>query len=205
MQEVQPFQTLDDATEVLDNGGRFYHLLAREDDGRIDTSELNTAAGVFLSEQKAFLYLQLALADLRPLDRDDLLAKLAPATAKRFRERGPAVKPSSAIVAGSKPGSLAVAEGTPRYESHQTRRIIVMIPAGKVMVPVPVTEHYDCYRLVDPADRGEPATMIVPKPTQRLPERRMRVAGAVRSITFDDPGGRVPGAVFEPLYFTMLE
>lgn len=214
MIEVKPFASLDDAREALDNGGRFYNLLTEADDCRISAAELKKAAGVFLSEQRAFLYLALAISCLRPMDRDDLLSMLTPSVAQRFESGGPKPLRSSALLREGKPGDLLLSEGTPRFVSHHARRSVVMIFTGKVMIPVPVEQHFDRYELVDPADRGEPALFIVPKgltrvgaskdassPESRLPECPMRLAGVLRSVLFEDPGGRVPGAFFEPLYF----
>lgn len=208
MIEVKPFQSLDEATHALDNGGRFYNLLTTTDDHQINAAELKKAAGIFLSEQKAFLYLHLALAELRPMDRSDVLALLTQGVAQRYEAKGPRLLKSSELVREGKPGELLVAEGAPRFMAQQTRKSIIMIPAGKVIVPVPVHERFDSYHLIDPADSGgEPATLVVQKSksTDRLPETPMRFAGALRTISFDDPGGRVPGAFFEPLYFAHLD
>jgi hypothetical protein len=64
MRELKPYRTIVGARAALDNGGRFYNLIAMADDDRITLGELAKAAGIFRSEAKAFLFLHMALADL---------------------------------------------------------------------------------------------------------------------------------------------
>lgn len=64
MREIKPYKTLKGAKAALDNGGRFLNLFARAGDDRITSDELTKAAGVFLHESLAFLFLDMALADL---------------------------------------------------------------------------------------------------------------------------------------------
>jgi hypothetical protein len=47
VRELKPYRTVARARAALDNGGRFYNLLAIADDDRISKAELNKAAGVF--------------------------------------------------------------------------------------------------------------------------------------------------------------
>ena len=46
MKKIEPYKSIDEATLSLDNGGRFYNVLTKSDDGIISTSELGKVAGI---------------------------------------------------------------------------------------------------------------------------------------------------------------
>ena len=64
MRQVIPYRTLRGATKALDNGGRFYNPFAKADDGVVSAAELARAAGVFSSDLRALLFLEMATAGL---------------------------------------------------------------------------------------------------------------------------------------------
>jgi hypothetical protein len=115
MRELKPYQTLAGAKAALDNGGRFYNLLTMADDNRISKAELSKAAGVFRSEQAAFLFLDMALADLTDGQRSEVLSLLESKLAKRYKSHGPRRLAASAMASEAQPGQLVVVEGYPRF------------------------------------------------------------------------------------------
>jgi hypothetical protein len=205
MREVKPYRTVAGARAALDNGGRFYNLLAMADDDRITKAELAKAAGVFRSEQKAFLFLHMGLADLSDGKRSEVLSLLAPALAKRYKSNGPRRLAPSAVWAEAKAGQLIVVEGYPRFHTRKTHRAIVPMMVGKVMVPIPVEMHYDGYQVfASPTAKGTPAWLVVKRPRARLAETFTRFGGAIRRYTFEDSSGKHSDLFLEPLLFTNL-
>ena len=205
MRELKPYQTVAGAKAALDNGGRFYNLIAMADDNRITKGELTKAAGVFRSEQQAFLFLHMALADLSDGQRSEVLSLLEPALAKRYKSHGPRRLEPRDVAADAKPGQLIVVEGYPRFSTRKTHRAVVPMMAGKVMVLVPVEVHYDGYQLfASPDAKGTPAWLVVSRPRAMLAERFTRFGGAIRPYTFEDSSGKHSDVFLEALFFTNL-
>ena len=205
MRELKPYRTLAGARAALDNGGRFFNLLTRADDDRISKVELTKAAGVFRSEQQAFLFLHMALADLTDGQRSEVLSLLEPPLAGRYKSHGPRRLETSAVADEAMPGELIVVEGYPRYFTESKVRSVVFIPAGKVMMPVPVEVYYDGYHVFATADAtGIPASLVMKRGKQRLADRFTRFGGVIRPNAFEDGSGNKSGVFLEPLFFTAL-
>jgi hypothetical protein len=202
MRELKPYRTVAGAKASLDNGGRFYNLLAMADDNRISKAELNKAAGVFRSEQQAFLFLHMALVDLAESQRAEVVSLLDPPLAKRFKSHGPRRLKASEMTSESKAGQLVVVEGYPRFDNRQTQRAVIPMMVGKVMMMVPVEVHYDGYQLFEtPNSKGTPGYLVVKRPRAMLAESFTRFGGVMRPYSFKDASGK-HSVFLEPLYFT---
>jgi hypothetical protein len=176
------------AKAALDNGGRFYNLLAMADDSRISKAELNKAAGVFRSEQRAFLFLHMALVDMTESQRAEVVSLLDPPLAKRYKSHGPRRLKASEMTSESKAGQ---ADGYPRFYNRQTQRAVVPMMVGKVMIPVPVEVHYDGYQLYEtPNAKGTPGYLVVKRPRAMLGESFTRFGGVMRPYSFEDASGK---------------
>jgi hypothetical protein len=193
------------AKAALDNGGRFYNLLAMADDSRISKAELNKAAGVFRSAQRAFLFLHMALVDLTESQRAEVVSLLDPPLAERYKSHGPRRLKASEMTSESKPGQPVVVDGYPRFYNRQTQRAVVPMMVGKVMIPVPVEVHYDGYQLFEtPNAKGTPGYLVVKRPRAMLGESFTRFGGVMRPYSFADASGKHSVVFLEPLYFTAL-
>jgi hypothetical protein len=206
MRELRPYRTVVGAKAALDNGGRFYNWLAMAEDSRITKGELVKAAGVFRSEQKAFLFLRMALVDLSDPQRSEVLSLLEPALAKRYKSAGPRRLEPRAVDTETKAGQPVVVEGYPRFVTRKTRRAVIPMMVGKVMMLVPVEAHYDGYALyATPDAKGAPASLVVKRPRAMLAETFTRFGGVIRAYTFEDSSGKRSGVLLEPLFFTKLD
>jgi hypothetical protein len=180
-------------------------LLTTADDNRISKAELTRAAGVFRSEQAAFLFLHMALTDLPDGQRSAVLSLLDPPLAKRYKSHGPRRLEASVVGNEATPGQLVVVEGYPRYFTHNTQRVLVPMLVGKVMLLVPMAVHYDGYQLfATPDAKGTPTSLVVKRPRARLAESFTRFGGAIRPYTFGEGSDKKTGVFLEPLYFTAL-
>jgi hypothetical protein len=206
MREIKPYQTLQRAKAALDNGGRFFNLLTRASDNRISNVELAKAAGVLRSDEKAFLFLHMALADLPPAQRAEVLGLLEAPTARRFRQHAPRGLTASALARGGKPGDLVVVDGYSRLAKDWVNQRMVPIIVGKVLVPITVKDRYDTYFLGDEPDGDGPAaTVIVPHGTRGLAGRRARFGGILRASLPGRDGRKVSAMFLEPVYYTLLD
>ena len=174
------------------------------DDNRISKAELNKAAGVFHSEQKAFPFLHMALVDLTESQRAEVVSLLDAPLAKRYKSHGPHRLEASEM-ASEKAGQLVVVEGYPRFYKRQTQRAVVPMMAGKVMILAPVQVHYDGYVLFEtPNAKGTPGSLVVKRPRAMLAESLTRFGGVMRPYSFEDSSGKHSGMFLEPLHFTAL-
>jgi hypothetical protein len=205
MREIKPYKTLQGAKAALDNGGRFLNLWARAGDDRITSDELTKAAGVFLHESLAFLFLDMALADLPKAQQQQVVDLLTREVGERYHFGGPkSIKPSQATK--EKPGKLIIIEGVPAYveEAVQKRQSFMYIGDG-IMIPIMIDEHFQTYNLKDDqATRSPPLPMIMARRAKRLEEGAARFGGLLKEFTLEG-NPRKKGVYFEPVYFTRLE
>jgi hypothetical protein len=203
MRELKPYQTLAGAKAALDNGGRFYNLVALADDKRISKGELNKAAGVFGGEQKAFLFLHMAIAKLPDNQQAEVLSMLDRPLAKRYKSHGPQ-QLDPAAMNKARVGQLVVVDGYPRFHERKTHHAVVPMMVGKVMVPVRVETHYDGYQLFTTASgTGTPGWVSVKRPKVHLTESPTRFGGVIRQYT--DEKQKTTGLFLEAIYYCRLD
>jgi hypothetical protein len=203
MRELKPYQTLAGAKAALDNGGRIYNLVALAADNRISKGELNKAAGVFSGEQKAFLFLYMAIAKLPDNQQAEVLSMLDRPLAKRYKSHGPQ-QIDPAAMNKARVGQLIVVDGYPRLHERKTHRAVVPMMVGKVMVMVPVETHYDGYQLFTTASgTGTPGWVCVKRPKVHLTKIPTRFGGSIRQYT--DKKQKTTGLFLEAIYFYRLD
>lgn len=202
MRELKPYQTLAGAKAALDNGGRFFNLIALADDKRVSKGELNKAAGVFGGEQKAFLFLKMAIAKLPVNQQSEVLSMLDRPLAKRYKSHGPQQLDPAALNK-AEVGQLVVVDGYPRFHERKTRHAVIPMMVGTVMMLVPVQAHYDGYQLFTSASgTGTPGWVCVQRPKVFLTEGPTRFGGVIRQYT--DKKQKTTGLFLEAVYFCRL-
>ena len=190
MEQIIPFTSQHEALTVLDNGGRFYNLITKANDGNITSAELSKVVGLMSDKQKMVLYLELSLSKLSSDSRKEILRALSPdlkVAIKKYPTQY--LLPSEA----QKKGVLAqnaVIEGVPKYvESKSDFSGFVMIPimSGKVttFMMVPIFDEYNVYEL---RDRTSSETFFIAhsKESDRLPEKRMTFGGILKEMKKED-------------------
>jgi len=204
MREIKPYKTLQGAKASLDNGGRFFNLLTRAGDDRINNVELAKAAGVFLCESHAFVFLEMSLRDLPDSQRVQVLSLLERKLASRFKVHGPrSLSPSAANLEGQ-PGTLAVVEGFPHFVSDQVQKRQSLIMVGNIFLPIMIDDHYQTYELYQgAASHGTALAMAVPRATQRQEKALTRFGGVLREFNFEG-NPKKKGVFLEPMYYTRM-
>jgi hypothetical protein len=189
MKKIVPFTSQQEALITLDNGGRFYNMITKANDGNINTSELSKVAGIISDKQRMILYLELSLYKLSGDSRKGII-KTFSQDLKSAVEKYAAqyLSPSEA----TKKGELArntVLEGIPRYvESKSDFSGFIMIPimSGKTttFMMVPIFDHYDVYELRDDAT-SDTFLIAHSKGSEKLPERKITVGGILKELKKD--------------------
>jgi hypothetical protein len=75
--------------------------------------------------------------------------------------------------------------------------------AGKVMVLVPVTTHYDGYQLFTASGTGTSSWVSVKRPKAHLTESPTRFGGVIRQYT--DEKKKTTGLFLEAIYYCRLD
>jgi hypothetical protein len=186
MKLVEPFQSMQQASRSLDNGGRFFDILSRADDGVITTAELSKAAGVFTERQQSIIYFAMSIAALDETSRTRILESLTEGVLDAYEKYKPVEFMASEVERGAKLSQSVIVSGVPHYvESNTDFKGFIMIPVstGKsmTMVMIPIMDKYDVYKVRDHVS-SETFLIAHARSKEKLPEVQMKVGGIVKEI-----------------------
>lgn len=189
MQKIEPYKNINEAISNLDNGGRFYNILTKADDGIISKSELGKVGGIFNDKQQMILFFELSISKLDAEKRNTVISKLEEDLQKLYLKYKPIeLLPSEAHSKGVI-ASNAIITGIPRLTESKTDFIgFIMIPmmVGNVTTfsMIPLIDLYDVYELRD--EESDNNFLIAhSKGTEKLPEKRIKVAGVLKELKLD--------------------
>ena len=212
MRQLSPYRTVQGAKRALDNGGRFYNLFTRAGDNVVEGVELARAAGVYSSDAMAFLYFEMALMELPPEEKAEVLALLAPDLRAQLEAKRPAVLPPSRVEPEGRAGVPTIVTGYPRFVEDKTELKGFIVMVAPVIMMVPIMDEFDVYEVFDTADQVYPRTLIATvRGSKRLDGARAksgggrtRFGGVLKELRFEDKTGREHGLYMEAAYYTPL-
>ncbi len=186
MKRIVPYKSTQGAMAALDNGGRFYNLFTRSDDGKIAPAELARVAGAFTSRQKMFLFLEMALAELDGHAADAVRAAMSTELRAAHRAYRPALYTPAQALARGRAAQPAIVTGVPHYvksRSDFAGFIMVPISTGKstTFIMVPLIDHYDVYEVHDTACARK-FIIAHARGTTRLTRRLTRFGGILKKL-----------------------
>jgi hypothetical protein len=186
MQQIIPFQSTEEALTALDNGGRFYNLFTKADDGIITAPELSKVAGLYAGKQQMSVFLAMSIADMSAVAREQVVYSLSPALKEAFEKYCPAFLTPAQATATAQISSGAIISGkVKRVGSNTDFKGFIMVPifAGKVMTfsMVPIIDSYDVYELHD-EQSSDTFFIAHARGQQHLPETRLRVGGIIKEL-----------------------
>jgi len=186
MNEIIPYKTVENALESLDNGGRFYNLITKADDGNISSSELSKVAGVFSDKQKSILYLEMSLSNLETESRHRILKSLS-SDLKTAIHKYPSqyLLPSEAEEKGIT-SQNAIITGIPTYvdsKSDFSGFIMIPIMTGKVttFTMIPIIEQYDVYEVRN-EESSDTFLIAHSKSGEKLSEEKITFGGILKEL-----------------------
>ncbi len=190
MKQIIPYQNITEALTQLDNGGRFYNLFAKAENGQITAAELTKVAGMFNERQKLILFLELSISKLPKHDQVDIISKLEDKLRRDFlKYKAQELMASEAEERGILAAN-AIITGVPIVkESKSEFKGIILIPisTGKVMtfIPVPIIDQYDIYEVRD--DHSSETFLIAHhRGKEKLPNEKIKVAGVIKELEIKD-------------------
>ncbi|MBK6265649.1 hypothetical protein JKA74_11425 [Marivirga sp. S37H4] len=209
MKKIAPFQNLKDANTILDNGGRFYNILTKADDGEITTAEIGKVAGLFNDKQKMVLYFAMSISALDSSEKKEIEAALSD-NLKQAYEKYPLqiLKPSEAESKGIL-SSNAIITGIPKMiESKSDFKGFIMVPVstGKTMslIMIPIIDQYDVYHIHD-NESSKTFLIAHARGADKLPEKTIRVGGTFKELKLKEGKKEIPTMFLEALYYSDLQ
>ncbi|MBQ4802451.1 hypothetical protein J8L88_06245 [Aquimarina sp. MMG015] len=186
MRKVTPYRNKDEAIKTLDNGGRFYNILTKADDGVISQSELGKVSGLFSDKQKMILFLDLATSNLSDKDREEIIVALSNELRSVYDQYAIKRLLVNEVMEKGELSTNIVITGVPkRIASKSDFNGFIMIPivAGKVTTfsMIPIVDTYDVYEITSD-DSLDTFVIAHAKGGQRLPERKIKVAGVLKEL-----------------------
>lgn len=207
MRKITPYKTFSYAKSALDNGGRFYNLFTKQDDNIVDTAEFAKAAGVFSASESAFLFFEMAMINLKPRERVEILSKFSRELMQRYSQMKPAVMFPSTVEVKGRVGRLAIVSGYTRFVENKTQfaGVIVMF-TGKTVMVIPIMDRFDVYEVFDSPKSNLPRTVIATlRGSWKIPNwSYIRFGGVLKKISFDDKTKKKHGLYLDTQFYTPL-
>lgn len=208
MKKIIPYKTSKNALASLDNGGRFYNLITKANDGEITTAELSKVVGLVSGKQKMILFLEMSLSKLSSSERREILDTLS-SDIKSAIHKHPTqyLSPSEALKNGVL-SQNAVITGIPTFvDSKSDFNGFIMIPimTGKVttFTMIPIIDQYDVYEVRDHESSG---TFLIAhsKSSTKLPSKMMTFGGVLKELNQKKEEGS-PSTVFLEAHYYSIE
>jgi hypothetical protein len=204
VREVVPYKTLRGAGRALDNGGRLFNLFAKADDGLVSGAELARAAGVFSIDQKAFLFFEMAIAQLSSEESAAVTDQLSPELLSKLESARPRVLKPSSVESLGQAGMPAIVTGYPVFIEDRTQFVGFIMLVRPVMF-IPIFDQYDVYEVYDTPAMGTVRTLIATtRGSKRLDGMFMRFGGVLKELHFEDKTGKEHGLYLDTIFYTPL-
>jgi hypothetical protein len=210
MRVVTPYKTFRAALRALDNGGRFYDLLAKARDEKIAFSEIAKVAGVFTSYSSAFLFFDLAIYQLSPREKHRLVSSFSEFQAAMYRANGPVHMRPSEVDSAGKAGNTAIVAGHIRHVKRREEFggfIMMPMMTGSNTLPmmVPIYDQFDVYEVRDAESEGLSGTLVATSRGSRFRgETAVRLGGYLRALAFRDAARGRHKLYLETVYYTPI-
>lgn len=206
MKKIEAYPNIEEAMRTLDNGGRFYNLLAKANNKIISQAELSKVAGLFNDKQKMMLFLELALTNLSTGMKSILLKKLTPDLYQSYQKYKPMYVLASEAEQKAELGRNTIITGVPKLiDTKNELHGMVMIPimAGKTMslMMIPIRDKYDVYELRD-EPTGEAFFIAHARGEEKLPEEKLKIGGVIKELKVDKTTNKPDKKFLEIIYFT---
>ena len=207
MREIRPYRTVRGARQALDNGGRFFNLFARSGDDRVDSAELARAAGVYSTGMRAFLYFEMALMELPPVERYEVVSRLSPDLEPRYQANRPKILAPSSVESEGQAGTPTIVAGYPMFVEDRTQFTgFIILVVKPTIVLLPVFDQFDVYEVFDAPEMRTSRTVIATvRGSSWLDGVHARFGGVLKELYFGDKTGGEHGLYLETMYYTPVE
>ena len=205
MKKIEPYKNINEATLSLDNGGRFYNVLTKSDDGIISTSELGKVAGIFNDKQKMILFLDLAISNFDVNAKKNILDSLDDTLRSTYHKyKSQELLPSEAYNKGILSSNSIITGFPKKIESKSDFNGFIIVPviAGRVttFILIPLIDQYDIYEIRD-EESDDTFLVAHARGSVMLPEKKIKVAGVLKELKAKKEEKKASKRFLEAVYY----
>lgn len=201
MKKIEPYKNINEATLSLDNGGRFYNVLTKSDDGIISTSELGKVAGLFIDKQKMVLFLDLAISNFDVNAKEKIVNSLDVSLRSTYEKyKSQEFLPSEAYDKGILSSNSIITGFPKKIDSKSDFNGVIVLPVGKSFVVMPIIDKYDVYEIRDEVS-DDTFLIAHARGSIMLPEKKIKVAGVLKELKANKNEKKASKRFLEALYY----
>ena len=201
MKKIEPYKNINEATLSLDNGGRFYNVLTKSDDGIISTSELGKVAGLFIDKQKMVLFLDLAISNFDVNAKEKIVNSLDASLRSTYEKyKSHELLPSEAYDKGILSSNSIITGFPNKIDSKSDFHGVIVLPVGKSFVVMPIIDKYDVYEIRDEVS-DDTFLIAHARGSIVLPEKKIKVAGVLKELKANKNEKKASKRFLEALYY----
>ena len=201
MKKIEPYKNINEATLSLNNGGRFYNVLTKSDDGIISSSELGKVAGLFIDKQKMVLFLDLAISNFDVNAKEKIVDSLDISLRSTYEKyKSHELLPSEAYDKGILSSNSIITGFPKKIDSKSDFNGVIFIPVGNSMIAIPLIDKYDVYEIRDEVSDN---TFLIAhaRGSIVLPEKKIKVAGVLKELKSNKNEKKASTKFLEALYY----
>ena len=201
MKKIEPYKNINEATLSLDNGGRFYNVLTKSDDGIISTSELGKVAGLFIDKQKMVLFLDLAISNFDVNAKEKIVNSLDASLRSTYEKyKSHELLPSEAYEKGILSCNSIITGFPKKIDSKSDFNGVIVLPVGKSFVVMPIIDKYDVYEIRDEVS-DDTFLIAHARGSIVLPEKKIKVAGVLKELKANKNEKKASKRFLEAIYY----
>jgi len=201
MKKIEPYKNINEATLSLDNGGRFYNVLTKSDDGIISSSELGKVAGLFIDKQKMVLFLDLAISNFDVNTKEKIVDSLDVSLRSTYEKyKSHELLPSEAYDKGILSSNSIITGFPKKIDSKSDFNGVIVLPVGKSFVVMPIIDKYDVYEIRDEVS-DDTFLIAHARGSIVLPEKKIKVAGVLKELKSNKNEKKTSKKFLEALYY----
>lgn len=201
MKKIEPYKNINEATLSLDNGGRFYNVLTKSDDGIISTSELGKVAGLFIDKQKMVLFLDLAISNFDVNAKEKIVNSLDVSLRSTYEKyKSQEFLPSEAYDKGILSSNSIITGFPKKIDSKSDFNGVIVLPVGKSFVVMPIIDKYDVYEIRDEVS-DDTFLIAHARGSIVLPEKKIKVAGVLKELKANKNEKKASKSFLEAIYY----
>ena len=201
MKKIEPYKNINEATLSLDNGGRFYNVLTKSDDGIISTSELGKVAGLFIDKQKMVLFLDLAISNFDVNAKEKIVNSLDVSLRSTYEKyKSQEFLPSEAYDKGILSSNSIITGFPKKIDSKSDFNGVIVLPVGKSFVVMPIIDKYDVYEIRDEVS-DDTFLIAHARGSIVLPEKKIKVAGVLKELKANKNEKKASKRFLEAIYY----
>ena len=207
MEKIIPFRNVKEATNALDNGGRFYNMFTSANDGKITSAELAKAAGVF-SNKQMWLYFEMSTTMLSSQAKNSIIQQLSEGLQADYLDQNILYLLPSQVKSEANASQSVIVTGIPKLidaKSDLTAFIMIPIMTGNVTTfsMIPIFDEYEVYEMHDEVSK-EDILIAHHRGSAKLPAKKISCGGVVKAFnkTEDSKENKQDDIFLEVLYYT---